>query len=631
MRRPLGNINKMDPAELTMLKKRIDVATAVILVFVALLVLRLWYLQINQGSEYIQRSESNRIRVQQLAAPRGNLLDRHGEVLVTNRPRFNVIWLREDAPHPDEVIRQLARILELDTSEVLDRIRAGADLPRFIPTRLKEDIDWRTLVQIENNSFNLPGVQIEVQPSRDYLYGNTASHLVGYLGEINRQELERQRDEGYRAGDAIGKQGLEKVFESYLRGEKGQRYVEVDVRGFAQKQLQVQEPLPGNDLQLTLDIEVQRAAEAGLGEQAGAVVVMEVHSGRLLALASAPHLPLESFVGGIPQTVWRDLLDDHRSPLLNKPLQGQYAPGSTYKIITALAALEEGVVTPETTHYCGGSIIFAGRRYHCWQRRGHGHVNLKEAMTKSCDVYFYQLGQRLGVDTLARYARMLGLGRKTGVELEHEKEGLVPTSAWKLQRHRERWQDGETLSVAIGQGFNLTTPLQLTRMTAAVANGGRLYRPKLVSAVRDPEGRVLREFIPEPEGDLSSISPRTWRLLQESLVAAVHGERATGRSARLKDITVAGKTGTAQVVRLAQIEHLKDDEIPYHFRDHAWFTAYAPAEAPEVAITVLVEHGGGGGSVAAPLAKAVLEAYFNRQAGALPEPPPEPERRAAAD
>jgi penicillin-binding protein 2 len=235
------------------------------------------------------------------------------------------------------------------------------------------------------------------------------------------------------------------------------------------------------------------------------------------------------------------------------------------------------------------------------------------------------------VDTLARYARMLGLGRKTGVELEHEKEGLVPTSAWKLQRHRERWQDGETLSVAIGQGFNLTTPLQLTRMTAAVANGGRLYRPKLVSAVRDPEGRVLREFIPEPEGDLSSISPRTWRLLQESLVAAVHGERATGRSARLKDITVAGKTGTAQVVRLSQIEHLKDDEIPYQFRDHAWFTAYAPAEAPEVAITVLVEHGGGGGSVAAPLAKAVLEAYFSRQAGALPEPPPEPERRAAAD
>ncbi|MFH7321075.1 penicillin-binding protein 2 [Desulfurivibrio sp. D14AmB] len=598
-----------------MLKKRTDAATAVVLCVVAILVLRLWYLQIQQGGEYMQLSESNRIRVQQLAAPRGNLLDRHGEIMVTNRPRFNVIWIREDAPHPDEVIKQLARILDLDISELLDRIRAGAEQPRFIPTRLKEDIDWRTLVRIENNSFNLPGVQIEVQPSRDYLYGNMASHLVGYLGEINRQELAERPGDGYRSGDPIGKMGIEKLFESYLRGEKGRSYVEVDVRGFAQKQLQIQEPLPGNDLQLTLDAEIQQVAEKVLEGQAGAVVVMEVDTGRLLALASAPHLPLDQFVGRIPLPVWRGLLDDRRAPLLNKPVQGQYAPGSTYKIITALAGLEEGVVTPETTHYCAGSIVFGGRRYHCWNRNGHGHVNLKQAMTVSCDVYFYQLGQRLGVDTLARYARILGLGGKTGVVLEHEKAGLVPTAAWKLQRHREPWQDGETLSLAIGQGFNLVTPLQIARMTAAVANGGRLYRPKLMVAIRDPEGQVIQEFAPELERDISTVKTRTWRLLQEAVEAAVAGERATGRSARIKDIRVAGKTGTAQVVRLSHFEHLEDDEeIPYQFRDHAWFTAYAPADKPEVVVTVLVEHGGGGGLVAAPMAKTVLEAYFRQAA-----------------
>ncbi|HET97149.1 MAG TPA: penicillin-binding protein 2 [Desulfurivibrio alkaliphilus] len=615
MLRPLGNINKMDPAELKMLKKRTDIATVVVLCAVAILLLRLWYLQIQQGGEYMQLSESNRIRVQQLAAPRGNLLDRHGEIIVTNRPRFNVIWIREDAPHPDEVIKRLARILDLDISELLDRIRAGAEQPRFIPTRLKEDIDWRTLVRIENNSFNLPGVQIEVQPSRDYLYGNMASHLVGYLGEINRQELAERPGEGYRSGDLIGKMGIEKLFEPYLRGEKGRSYVEVDVRGFAQKQLQVQEPLPGNDIQLTLDVEIQQVAEKTLEGQAGAVVVMEVDSGRLLALASAPHLPLDQFVDRIPLPVWRGLLDDQRAPLLNKPVQGQYAPGSIYKIITALAGLEEGVITPETTYYCSGSIVFGGRRYHCWNRNGHGHVNLKQAMTVSCDVYFYQLGQRLGVDTLARYARILGLGSKTGIVLEHEKEGLVPTAAWKLQRHREPWQDGETLSLAIGQGFNLVTPLQVARMTAAVATGGRLYRPKLIAAIRDPEGNVIQEFAPELESDTSTVKKRTWSLLQEAMEAAVAGERATGRSARIEDIRVAGKTGTAQVVRLSHFEHLEDDdEIPYQFRDHAWFTAYAPADKPEVVVTVLVEHGGGGGLVAAPMAKTVLEAYFRQAA-----------------
>lgn len=623
MLRPLGNINKIDPAELNLLKKRIDIVSAVVIFFVVILVVRLWHLQIQQGAEYARLSEVNRIRTQYLAAPRGNILDRNGEVIISNRPRFNVVWIREDAPHPDEVIKQLATLLELDISELLDRIRAGADQPRYIPTRLKEDVDWKTLVQIENNSFNLPGVQIEVLPSRDYLYENMASHMIGYLGEINRQELDERKAEGYLAGDQIGKMGVEKLFEPYLRGEKGYSLVEVDVHGFAQKQLQIHEPLPGGDLRLTLDIKIQHAAEEAMGDKAGAVVVMEVNTGRLLALLSAPALPLNKFVGGIPAPVWRGLLDDPKTPLINKPIQGQYPPGSTYKIITALAGLEEKIITPDTVHYCPGFLNFGNRRYGCWKKGGHGAVNLNRAISESCDVYFYQVGQKLGVDTLARYAAMFGLGRKSGIKLEHEKDGLVPTSEWKLRRHREPWQDGETMSVAIGQGFNLTTPLQVTRMTAAVATGGKLFRPLLVDSVRDQDGKVVATFPPELESTMTA-RENTWNLVRQGMIDAVNGPSPTARNAKLPGIIVAGKTGTAQVVKLAHFEHLKGDAIPYRFRDHAWFTSYAPADKPEIAVTVLVEHGGGGGSVAAPVAKAVLKSYFADRLGpaaGVPEPP----------
>ncbi len=625
MLRPLGNINKMDPAELNILKKRIDIVSAVVIFFVVILVVRLWHLQIQQGAEYSRLSEVNRIRTQYLAAPRGNILDRNGEIIISNRPRFNVVWIREDAPHPDEVIKQLAGLLGMDISELLDRIRAGADHPRYMPTRLKEDVDWKTLVQIENNSFNLPGVQIEVLPSRDYLYGNMASHLIGYLGEINRQELDERSAEGYLAGDQIGKMGVEKLFEPYLKGEKGYSLVEVDVHGFAQKQLQIHEPLPGGDLRLTLDIKIQKAAEDAMADKAGAVVAMEVNTGRLLALVSAPALPLNKFEGGIPTPVWRGLLEDPKTPLINKPIQGQYPPGSTYKLITALAGLEEKVITPETVHYCPGFINFGNRRYGCWKKGGHGAVNLNKAISESCDVYFYQVGQKLGVDTLARYAALFGLGRKTGIKLEHEKEGLVPTSEWKQRRHQEPWQEGETMSVAIGQGFNLATPLQINRMTAAVANGGKLYRPLLVDSVRDQEGNMVTSFPPVLE-NTAIAKENSWRLVRQGMIDAVNGEHATARAAKFSEIVVAGKTGTAQVVRLAHFEHLKGDAIPYKFRDHAWFTCYAPADNPEIAVTVLVEHGGGGGSVAAPIAKAVLKSYFAGRLGAAaaPEPPPPP-------
>ena len=609
MPRPLGRINKIDPAELKVLKNRIDIATAVIIFFIAILIARLWFLQIHSGSNYTRQSENNRIRVQDIAAPRGNILDRTGKILVTNLPQFNIVWIREDAPNPDEVIKRLSKILHEDISVLLDRIRYGADHPRYVPTRLKEDIDWRTLVHIENNHFNLPGVRIEVLPSRDYLYKDLSSHLIGYLAEINPKELQNPLFTNYESGDQIGKSGVEKLFQSYLRGEKGRKFLEVDVHGFEQRLIKLQEPLPGNDLQLTIDIDLQHVAEEAMTDKAGAVVVMEVNTGKLLVLCSTPPLKLQDFVGGISNKAWKSLLENPYHPLINKAIQGQYPPGSTYKIITALAALSEKVVTPETVFYCNGSLTFGNRKYGCWKKGGHGAVNMHKALVESCDVYFYQASQKLGVDNLARYATSMGLGQKTGIVLEHEKSGLIPTSNWKLRRYRVPWQDGETLSVAIGQGFNLTTPLQICQMTAATANGGTTYQPQLIDSIMNPEGDLIQRFSPKKTGQTIA-SPEALEIVHNALIDVVNSKRGTARVARLKGITVAGKTGTAQVVRLAHHKDLKEDDIPYKYRDHAWFTAYAPAEKPEIAVTVLVEHGKHGGSTSAPIAQKIIKRYF---------------------
>ena len=622
--RPLAKINKIDPAELKMLKKRIDIAMALIIFTAALLLTRLWYLQIYRGDEYAKLSEINRIRIQNIAAPRGNILDRTGQPIITNRPRFNVVWNREDAPNPDEVIKDLAKILNEDISVLLDRIRAATENPRYMPTRLKEDIDWETLVTIENKHLSLPGVRIEVMPSRDYLYGDLASHLVGYLGEISPAELEETRYAKYQSGDQVGKQGVEKIFEEYLKGEKGRNYLEVDVHGFEQRQMQLQEPFPGNDLHLTLDVELQRVAEEAMAGRAGAVVVMEVNTGNLLVMSSTPPLHLQEFVGGISGTAWNKLLNDPLNPLLNKTIQGQYPPGSTFKIVTALAAISEGVITPDATFFCGGSLNFGNRRYGCWKKGGHGTVDFHRALVESCDVYFYSVGMRLGVDNIAKYANSLGLGKKTGIELEHEKGGIIPSTAWKQQRYKEKWQEGETLSVAIGQGYVLTTPLQLCRMTAAVVNGGTLYRPQMVQSITAPDGKILKTFAPISEGKILG-SAHSLGLIRDALIGVVNSPGGTAKVVKLPDVLIGGKTGTAQVVRLAQVEGMSEKAIPYKYRDHAWFTSFAPAEKPEIAVTVLVEHGQHGGSAAGPVARAVYKRYFELKAGKqgeTAEPPP---------
>lgn len=613
MRRILDQIHTLDEEELLILKKRVEFTIIIMVTFIAILVVRLWYLQVHQGEKYTNLAHHNRVRQLQIAAPRGNILDRYNRIIISNRPLFNILWTRDDAEDPDLVLKKMARILKEDISDLLGRIREEGSHPNFVPIRLKEDVDWETVAFVENHRLELPGIRIDAVPSRRYNYGNLSSHLIGYLGEISKRELEKKSSALYTGGDLIGKMGLEKIFEKQLRGEKGKRFFEVDVHGLEQQQLKLMEPLPGNDLQLTIDLDLQQVAEKEMAGKAGAIIAMDVKTGRLLTLSSSPALELEEFIGGISQKSWDKMVKNPLNPLLNKTIQGQYPPGSTYKIITALAGLMEGVITPETSYPCFGSFTLHGHTYGCWKKWGHGReVNLKRALAESCDVYFYHIGQEIGVDKLAIYAKSLGLGEKTGLVLENEKMGLVPTKDWKMKKKKEHWQQGETVSVSIGQGFNLATPLQICRMTAAVANGGILYKPQLVLAVKDQDGATIEEFPAQVTGQAFA-GQEEMKLVHKGLVAAVNNKHGTATKAQMDKITVAGKTGTAQVVRLERFSEVDEEDIPYKYRDHAWFTCYAPAENPEIAVTVLTEHGGHGGSAAAPIAKTILEEYFKNQ------------------
>ncbi|RWX51333.1 peptidoglycan glycosyltransferase, partial [Candidatus Electrothrix marina] len=519
-------ITHINDGELDFYRRRAMYSSVVLVFFFVILITRLWYLQIQQGEEYTKLAKNNRVRYLEIAAPRGNILDRKGREIVTNRPSFNVVWVREKNRVDDALIKKTAAILDIEISELLARTRKMVGTPGHIPIRLAEELSWDQVAYIENNRMELPGIKIEVIPQRVYHYGNLASHIIGYLGEINPKELSSTDSEGYRSGDMIGKMGLEKLREKDLRGEKGRHYMEVNALGFEQRNLKGLEPLPGNDVQLTIDVDLQQAAEELMmkDDKSGAVVAIEVNTGRLLMLASSPVLELDKFLGGISVKNWKEMLTNPHHPLINKIVQGQYPPASTYKIVTAIAGLAEGVITPDSSVYCPGHYRFGNRTYGCWKKTGHGAVNLKRAMSESCDVYFYQVGQRLGVNRIAGYATRLGLGRKTGVEMEHEKSGLIPTSDWKMKRYKRAWQEGETLSIAIGQGFNLVTPLQLALMTATVANGGTLYQPGMIETVRDPDGHIIEQFQPTVL-DRFDDQGSNLEIIKEGLIEAVNGRR----------------------------------------------------------------------------------------------------------
>jgi penicillin-binding protein 2 len=429
------------------------------------------------------------------------------------------------------------------------------------------------------------------------------------LSEISPGELAGKKYPGRRRGDFIGKFGAEKAYENYLSGTRGGRQVEVNANGQVVRVLKTVAAKPGQNIYLTIDHALQKKAESLLRGVAGAAVAMEPGSGRILALASSPSFDQNFFASGMSHEQWDTLISNPFRPMENKAIQGEYPPGSTYKIITALAGLEEGVIDEDTEVFCPGFYRFGNRTYRCWKRGGHGRVKLHKAITESCDVYFYKVGELLGVDRLAWYAKASGLGAPTGINLDKEAKGLIPTAAWKKRRTGVPWQRGETLSVAIGQGFNLATPLQMVGMTAAIANGGTRYKPIILEAIKTPDGRILHQSQPQVIGKVP-VSESTLELVKAGLWAVLNSDRGTARGSRLADIEISGKTGTSQVISRKKDDTRPEAERPAHLRPHAWFVAYAPSENPEIAVAVLVEHGEHGSSAAAPVARELIKIYL---------------------
>jgi penicillin-binding protein 2 len=464
------------------------------------------------------------------------------------------------------------------------------------------------VVAVEARQLHLPGVNLRVRPRRSYPQNGTAAHLLGYVGEINRQQLKTLNAKGYAMGDEIGQFGLERRWEEYLRGRSGGQQVEVDALGRRVRVLHEVEDVPGHSVILTLDRDLQETAAAALQDKQGTIVVLDVNSGAVLAMASTPAFDPNVFARGIAAEEWRALVADRKHPLNNKAIHGQYPPGSTFKIVVSIAALEEGLVNPESGIFDPGFLTVGNRRFRDWKEHGHGWVDLHKGLVESCDVYFYQLGQRVGVDRIAQYSRLLGLGQKTGVALDDEKSGLVPDSEWKRKRFGQPWYPGETPSLAIGQGYLNVTPLQMANMMAVLANGGTLYRPWFVRRVESLDGRIIQQYEPEKVRSVP-LKQETLARVRNALRDVVSGESGTGGRARTPLAQIAGKTGTAQVVEFKG-QVIKSEHLAYFSRDHAWFVAFAPFEKPEIAIAVLVEHGGHGGSAAAPLAKQVVEKYM---------------------
>jgi penicillin-binding protein 2 len=457
--------------------------------------------------------------------------------------------------------------------------------------------------------FELPGVAVQVNPLRHYITPKSLAHLLGYIGEINTQELKSNRYPGARQGDLIGKFGVEKTFEHHFTGKRGGQQVEVDASGQTIRVLKTVGAVPGRNIILTIDQDLQIKAEELLTGIAGAVVAMDPNTGEILAMASSPTFNQNDFINGISQEKWNELISNSFRPMQNKAIQGEYPPASTYKIITAMAGLEEKIVDETTTIHCPGFYRLGNRVFRCWKRGGHGKVDINKALAESCDVYFYQVGQKLGVDRLAWYAKACGLGAKTGVNLDHEAKGLVPTVAWKRKRFGAPWHQGETLSVAIGQGYNLTTPLQLAVMISAISNGGIRYRPLIVKKIETADGQAI---VPQQGEVLGKVpaSEETLALVKKGLWSVVNTKKGTAKVARLSSVEICGKTGTGQVMGRKKNDPFGKQELPDHLKAHAWFVAYAPSENPEIAIAVIVQNGEHGSSAASPIARELIRDYL---------------------
>jgi len=589
------------------IQRRLPLLAAFIILFAVVLFFRLWFLQVVKGATYQELAESNRIRPVKLRPPRGVIYDRNGRPMVENVLTFDISLVPEDASSLDETITKLAPIVRMKPDDIRKALDEAEDVRgKYEPVKLVEEAPWDEVATVEARQEDLPGVIVEPEHRRYYPYGGMASHQFGYIGKVSRaQKKQEQADTGM----LVGQGGLEKVYEKLLRGTAGRRMIQVNASGMKVKDLGIDEPKPGTDIYLTMDLDVQRAAEEGLGDRAGAVVAMDPRSGEILALVSHPTYDPNLFPRGISPNDWVKLSNDPTHPLYNRAVQSVYPPGSTFKIVVSLAGLDSGKIDPDDTVTCTGSLRTGRRAFRCWKKGGHGVVDFHKGLVESCDVYFYTMGDRMGFDFVAEYARKLGLGSKTDIALADEKTGLIPTAAWKREKVREPWYPADNFINSIGQGFVQVSPIQAAQMIGAVANGGVFYKPLLLKRTRNRETGAEKVFS-SVEKRRAVFSPEALGHVRRALLGVTSEAGGTAHGAATPLAPVAGKTGTAQVIA----QKVAGSKLTAETQDHAWFIGYAPANDPKIAVAVVVEHGGHGGAAAAPVARKVIEEYL-RHAG----------------
>ncbi|MCU0903974.1 MAG: penicillin-binding protein 2 [Tabrizicola sp.] len=596
---------------------------------VAVLGVRMRYLQVDQADEFKLLAEENRINIRLIPPERGLIQDRNGKIIAGNEQNYRVVITREAAGDVDLVMRRLASIIPMTAEEMAQAIEEVNALSAFVPVTVAERLSWDDFSKVAVNAPALPGVVPEVGQSRRYPLDTDFAHVVGYVGPVSDKDLE-----GLDSPDPllripkfqIGKIGVEKWMEDTLRGQAGTKRIEVNSAGRVMRELERQEGDPGTDVRLTIDAEIQNFAQARLGLESAAAVVIDITNGDIICIASSPSFDPNLFVRGISHTDYNELMENDHRPLANKTVSGAYPPGSTFKMVTALAALEAGVATADTKVSCPGYIEFGDRRFHCWKRAGHGTVRLERSLSESCDVYYYEIAQKVGIDKIAEMGRRLGLGQKFDLPMSAITEGNMPDKAWKMERHKQDWRIGDTINASIGQGYVLSSPLQLAVMTARIASG-RQVMPRLVRMVRDQE-------LPTAEAPPLDIPPEYLAAVRKGMYEVVNGDEGTAKSSRIVDPTMvfAGKTGTSQVRNISKAEReagvISNEDLPWNRRDHALFVGYAPYDAPRYAISVVVEHGGGGSTAAAPIARDIilrcmsdglpsLEAYPSSQRGRI--------------
>lgn len=600
----MGRIRKreQDP----WIASRVRILQGVGLALFFLLLGRLYWLQVAKYEEFRTLSENNRIRIRVVRAPRGVILDRKGALIGVTQGSYDLIVTPVDVEDLDEELHLLSEVVEFDPGEIREKILKAKKANPYRSITVARDLQFEQVSVVEFNREALPGFTILVEAKRSYPFGPDFAHVLGYVGEASERELAAARGGRFSLGDIVGKYGLEKARDDVLRGENGGRQVEVDAAGRDKRLVNEVPSRTGGAIQTTIDADIQMTAYKAMDNLAGAVIAMIPKTGDILAFVSAPAFDPNVFSRGIRKEEWAQLVADPRIPLQNKGLQGTYAPGSTVKPFLALTALETGIQNPNALVRCGGSLTFGDRTFRCWKKQGHGWVDMYKAIVQSCDVYFYTLGLKLDPDRLASLERGVGLGVLTGVELPGEKSGLVPDTFWKREVMKSRWYGYESLLLGIGQGAIHVTPLGMVSAYAAIATGGKVMRPRLVSRVVRMDG-TSEEFPPVLQRDLSW-SPNNVAVIRRALAGVVN-DHGTGGVARLPDIVVGGKTGTAQIVSIKG-KMIKSEDLPYDIRDHAWFIGFAPVSDPEICVVALVEHGGHGGSTAAPLVKAVMKEFF---------------------